>query len=108
MLVHRMLAFFLIATSLFADQEPTFKSDLQLVTVPFSVVDAEGNFVQNLKRGDFKLYDNGKQVPITQFWQDLDLPLTIAFVTDISGSQRRVVEKHKKNISQFLRQVLNK
>ena len=107
MLVHRMLAFFLIATSLFADQEPTFKSDLQLVTVPFSVIDADGNFVQNLKRGDFKLYDNGKQVPITQFWQDLDLPLTIAFVTDISGSQRRVVEKHKKNISQFLRQVLH-
>lgn len=101
-----MFGFFFIASVLFAGQETTFRADLQLVTLPFSVIDADGNLVQNLKQEDFKLFDNGKQVPIKQFWQDVDMPLTIAFVTDISGSQRRVVEKHRRNIGQFLRQVL--
>ena len=74
--------------------------------LPFSVTAPDGNFVHGLKKEDFILFENGKQIPIGQFWQDTDLPLTVALVADVSGSQRAVVQKHKRSMGQFLKQVL--
>ncbi len=100
-----MRALFLLAATVLA-QEPTFRGGVELVTAAFSVMGPDGNFILGLKKEDFTLFDNGKQVPISQFWQDTDLPLTVALVADISGSQRRMIEKHKQCMGQFLRQML--
>ena len=101
-----MRAFFLLAAALAQNPQPTFRSGVEIVTVAFSVIGPEGNFLQGLKQQDFTLYDNGKQVPISQFWHDTDLPLTVAMVADISGSQMAMIQKHKRSMGQFLKQVL--
>ncbi len=101
-----MRALLLLAVALAQTPQPTFRSGVEIVTVAFSVVGPDGNFIQGLKQQDFTLYDNGKQVPISQFWHDTDLQLTVAMVADISGSQMAMIQKHKRSMGQFLKQVL--
>ncbi len=103
---HKLAIWMLAALVAAQEGQPTFRGGVEIVTLSFSVTAPDGNFVQGLKKEDFALYDNGKQVPIGQFWQDTDLPLTIALVADVSGSQRAVVQKHKRSMGQFLQQVL--
>ena len=101
-----MRALLLLAVALAQNPQPTFRSGVEIVTVAFSVMGPDGNFIQGLKQQDFTLYDNGKQVPISQFWHDTDMPLTVAMVADISGSQMAMIQKHKRSMGQFLKQVL--
>ena len=103
----RKLGIWALAALLPAQEiEPVFRGGVEIVTVSFSVIAPNGNFIQGLKKENFALYDNGLQAPIAQFWQDTGIPLTIALVADISGSQRAVVQKHKRSMGQFLQQVL--
>jgi VWFA-related protein len=46
---------------------PAFKAETNLVLVPVVVRDAKGEAVANLTKADFKLFDNGKEQPITSF-----------------------------------------
>ena len=62
---------------------------------------------EGLKREDFNLRDNGQPREITNFWQESDLPLTIAFVADVSGSQAGYVKSHREAVAKFFQQVLS-
>ena len=107
MILRRQLAICALTAFLPAQETtPTFRTGVEIVTLSFSVTAPDGNFVHGLKKEDFILFENGKQIPIGQFWQDTDLPLTVALVADVSGSQRAVVQKHKRSMGQFLKQVL--
>ena len=107
MIPTRKFGFWILAALLPAQEsEPVFRGGVEIVTVSFSVIAPDGDFIHGLQKENFLLYDNGKQVPIGQFWQDTDLPLTVALVADISGSQRAVVQKHKRSMGQFLQQML--
>lgn len=80
--------------------------DVDLVTVACSVSDRGGAPVRKLKRKDFNLTDNGESREITNFWQESDLPLTVALVADVSGSQAGFIKSHRDAIAQFLKQVI--
>lgn len=45
----------------------TIRVDVDLVNVGVIITDAKGNFVENLQREDFHIFDNGTEQPITQF-----------------------------------------
>ena len=107
MIPTRKFGFWILAALLPAQEsEPVFRGGVEIVTVSFSVIAPDGDFIHGLQKENFLLYDNGKQVPIAQFWQDTGIPLTVALVADVSGSQRAVVQKHKRSMGQFLKQVL--
>lgn len=89
-----------------AQHPPAIRVDVDLVTVPCSVIDRQGALVQDLKREDFLLSDNGVSREIKQLWRDIDLPLTVGLIVDVSGSQTGLVEKHKKTMAEFLTRVL--
>jgi Ca-activated chloride channel homolog len=59
----------------------------ELVTLPVTVVDADGRFVTDLRREQFAVYDNGEPQRI-EFFTNEDLPLTIGLVLDSSASMR--------------------
>jgi VWFA-related protein len=46
---------------------PSFKAETNLVLVPVVVRDANGDAVANLSKDDFRLFDNGRERPITTF-----------------------------------------
>jgi VWFA-related protein len=49
------------------DRPPTLESETNLVLVRVIVRDSQGHPVTGLKKEDFKLFDRGKEQPITQF-----------------------------------------
>src|SRR5580658_2675179 len=103
--VYRAVLAFIFAALLPAQQKPDISVDADLVTVACSVTD-HGVPVRGLKREDFELRDNDQPREIANFWQESDLPLTIAFVADVSGSQARFIKSHREAIAQFFKQVM--
>ncbi len=49
------------------DSEVTFRTKVNLVSIPVVARDAQGHAVGNLSREDFQLYDNGKLQTISRF-----------------------------------------
>ena len=96
-----------ISTVLPAAQiNPDIQVNVELVTVACAVDTRDGEPARNLKAEDFKLLDNGQPTAIRNLWQESDLPLTIALVVDVSGSQATYIRSHREAIAQFLRQVV--
>jgi Ca-activated chloride channel family protein len=89
-----------------AQQNPDIRVDVDLVTVMCSVADRSGAPARGLKKEDFQLRDNGQTREIRNFWQESDLPLTIALVIDISGSQSGFIKNHREAVGQFFHQVI--
>ena len=54
----------------------------------------------------FQLRENSTPQVIEYFWQELDLPLSIGLIVDVSGSQAGLVGKHKQTVTTFLEQIL--
>jgi len=65
----------------------TIRTTSRLVLLDVSVKDASGGFVSGLSEDNFKVYENGKPQPITQF-ANADIPVTVGIVVDESGSMR--------------------
>jgi len=57
-----------------------------LVMVPVSVTDAQGNAVQGLSKPDFRLIEEGKEQEITDIGNPEQVPLAIALLFDVSSS----------------------
>jgi VWFA-related protein len=98
---------FMFAAALSAQQNPDIRVDVDLVTVACSVTDHQGAPAKGLKAEDFMLRDGGQPREIRNFWQESDLPLTVALVADVSGSQAGFIRSHRESVAQFLRQVIN-
>jgi VWFA-related protein len=104
--VYRATLALVSATLLSAQQSPDIRVDVDLVTVSCSVTD-RGVPARGLKREDFNLLDDGQPREIRNFWQEADLPLTIAFVADVSGSQAGFIKSHREAVAQFFKQVMS-
>ncbi len=76
--------------------EPSTEYKLQvkvnLVLVETTVRDNRGQIVDNLKKEDFVLSEDGAQQEITHFSRD-ELPLAVAIVVDRSGSVEPIIQK---------------
>ena len=81
-----------------------FQVESALVTVPVVVRDAQGRFLNGLPPGSFKLFEDGRQVPVSLFLASED-PVKIALLIDTSRSATTVLKKIKKAASQFVRQM---
>jgi Ca-activated chloride channel family protein len=103
----RSFSGFLLAALLLAqDAPPTFRSDVNLVTVAFTARDARGRLVTHLTRDDIEIFEDGRPQKIQLFARHADLPLTIGLVVDASGSQAEFVRDHRRDIRTFLERVM--
>ena len=68
------------------------KADVDLVLVEATVRDQDGGIVNNLRREDFRAYENGVEQRIDYFSRD-ELPLAVALVLDCSGSMGPVLKQ---------------
>ena len=82
------------------------KVDVNLVNVAFTARDAQGKLVENLKREDVELLEDAIPQKIEFFARSTDLPLTLALIVDVSGSQDEFGKKHKKDLEVFLKEIL--
>jgi Ca-activated chloride channel family protein len=86
-------------------QQP-IRVDVNLVNVAFTVRDANGALVDNLTKDDIKLYEDGVAQKIEFFAKSTDLPLTLALIVDVSGSQDDFGKQHEQDLEVFLKEVL--
>src|SRR5215510_4912663 len=69
------------------DQAPqTFRSSVDLVTIQASVRDRRGRPLRGLTPTDFEVRDNGQLRPVLSLRADLQSPLSLAILVDMSGS----------------------
>jgi Ca-activated chloride channel homolog len=67
------------------DQDFTIRTTSRLVLLDVSVKNAGGGFVSGLAKDNFKVFEDGKPQPISQFG-GADQPVTTGIVVDESGS----------------------
>jgi Ca-activated chloride channel family protein len=77
-----------VASNTASGDDQTLSVNVDLVNILFTVTDRKGKFVTNLKKEDFKVFEDEKLQSITNFSSNSDLPLTIALLIDTSGSIR--------------------
>ena len=84
------------------------KTSSNLVMVPVSVTDQQGQAVQGLKVADFRLEEEGKQQEITGIGDPEQVPLAIALLFDVSSStsQKGFFASQQKAAAAFLKTVM--
>jgi Ca-activated chloride channel homolog len=65
--------------------DDTIKMDTTLVTIPVTAMDANGRYVPNLKKSDFKLYEDDLEQEIESFGA-VEVPFNVVLLLDTSGS----------------------
>ncbi len=56
-----------------------------LITVPAVVMDRNGRYIPNLKKEDFRIYEDGVEQSVAYF-ASVERPFTVALMLDVSGS----------------------
>ena len=88
------------------EQEPTFKTDIKVVSVLATVMNKQGQIVHDLNKEDFAVAENGHPQTLKYFSRDTDLPLTLGLMVDTSMSQVRVIDAERAASFRFVDQVL--
>jgi VWFA-related protein len=97
---------FAITATVWAQEAPTFRTSVDVVTLPVTVRDHDGRIINNLTTDDFVLLEDGLPQKIRYFSRESDLPLTIGLLIDTSRSQTRVLDEESGASYKFLDQVL--
>jgi Ca-activated chloride channel family protein len=102
-----LAAIFSGIVSVFAQQQPTFRSGTQIVSLFATVLDGQKRLVPNLIKDDFEILDNDKLQPIVFFDNDVQ-PITVVVMLDTSGSMTGSISLLKSAAEQFLLRLLPK
>ena len=80
------------------------KIETNLVTIPVSVFDRSGLYIPNLRRTDFKVFDNGAEQEIAYFGTS-DKPFSVILLIDTSPSTAYKIEEIQRAAIAFVDQL---
>ena len=86
----------------------TFKLQVNLVDMFFTVKDKQGNLVPHLTKDDCTVSEDKEPQKLKSFVAETHQPLTLGILLDTSGSQQRVLPLEQDVGGQFLERVLKK
>lgn len=69
------------------DAGDVIKVETTLVTLPVSVTDRNGRYIPNLRKEDFRLWEDGVEQQVA-FFNAVDKPFSVVLMIDTSGSTR--------------------
>ena len=69
------------------DAGDIIKVNTTLVTLPVSVMDRDGRYIPNLRKEDFRLWEEGVEQEVA-FFSAVDKPFSLVLMIDTSGSTR--------------------
>ena len=67
------------------DEGSVVRVNTSLITVPAVVMDRNGRYIANLRKEDFRIYEDGVEQEISYF-ASVEKPFTVALMLDVSGS----------------------
>lgn len=83
------------------DREP-IRIRVGMVSLPVVVTDGSGEYVTDLKKEDFVVFDNGKPQEIAGF-AAVEEPISVALMLDTSGSTESQLERIREEAIRFVR-----
>jgi Ca-activated chloride channel family protein len=87
-----------------SDENEVIKIDTNLVTIPVSVLDRDGRFINGLRQQDFQILENGVQQKI-EFFQSVEQPFNVILMLDVSPSTRYRINDIQYAAMRFLNQL---
>jgi Ca-activated chloride channel family protein len=91
----------------FGQRSPVFTATSSIVMVPSSVADEAGNPVTDLAPADFELYVDGVRHRIANVWTDVNRPLLLGVVNDVSASQGSRTTERERDVERLMEQLLH-
>lgn len=91
-----------------AQQSPTIKTEVNLVNLFVTVRDKKKHVITNLKREDFRIFENEQEQKVAFFSAETTLPITLGLLIDTSGSEQNRLPAEQEAASRFLNRVLRK
>jgi Ca-activated chloride channel homolog len=88
------------------DDDEVLTVDTELVNVLFTATDSNRRFLLDLKKEDIRVLEDGKQQEIFTFYRQVDLPLSLSILIDVSGSQQRTLPEEKEAAKAFVENVV--
>ena len=89
-----------------AQEAPTFSTDVKVVSVLATVHDRDGRVVKDLTQDDFTLLEDRAPQKVRYFSRETGLRLTIGLLVDTSRSQTGVLEQERRASYSFLDHIL--
>ena len=73
-----------------------------LITVPAEVMDRSGRYIGNLKKEDFRIFENGIEQELSYF-ASVEQPFTVALLLDVSGSTQTQLQAIRNAANAFIK-----
>lgn len=86
--------------------DETVKLGTDLVNLVFTAVDRSNRVVSDIRQEDVSVIEDGVVQPLFAFKREATLPINIAIVMDLSGSQEYTFPQAKNAAGEFLRSIL--
>ena len=80
--------------------------ETNLVNVLFNATDRNRRFVTTLRQEDLQIFENDVPQSVSLFQRMTDLPLSLAILIDVSGSQERTLPDEKEAAHAFIDSVM--
>jgi Ca-activated chloride channel family protein len=88
------------------DSEEVVRVETNLTSIFFTAADSSKRFINNLKKEDIRILEDGQPQEIFTFQQNLELPLSIAILIDTSRSEERTLPDEKAAARAFVEAVM--
>ena len=79
---------------------------VEVVELPVTVLDKDGKLITGLPRDAFKVFEDGKEVPLESFATTEQLPLSLGILVDTSGSMREEFPDVRRAVAGFASHLL--
>jgi Ca-activated chloride channel homolog len=77
-----------------AQQRPTFRTDVNMVVLSFQITDSKNRYINGLKPGDFRIYEDGILQKISTFAEGAKAPVAVSD----DGSTHPLIEAKKDSL----------
>ena len=82
--------------------KPDLRVDVPLILIPVHVTTPLGNSITNLRKENFRLFEDGAEQTISNFAKE-DAPVSVGLVFDTSGSMHTKIEKASEAAAVFFK-----
>ncbi|HEV2915897.1 MAG TPA: VWA domain-containing protein [Pyrinomonadaceae bacterium] len=85
-------------------EDEVLRVTTNLVSIPVSVMDRDGRYIYDLRREDFRIYEDGAEQQISHF-SSVEQPFTVVLLMDTSFSSAAYLGRIKETTNAFIAQL---
>jgi len=86
------------------EENDTVRVSTNLITVPAEVMDRSGRYIGNLRKEDFRIFENGVEQQLAYF-ASVEQPFTVALLLDVSGSTHTRLQAIRTAANEFIKRL---